>query len=107
MKRSANFLTVLMLSAVVILVANLSSAEAGGNCQAKLVDKSYDCNFTDNDFPPFSDCLVFATGGVSQYFDGLLGSTDYGCACDPKGSSFDKSSSTFECADSSSFFMLN
>jgi hypothetical protein len=107
MKRSANFLTVLMLSAVVILLANLSSAEAGGNCQAKLVGKSYDCNFTDNDFPPYSFCLEFGTGGVSQYFDVLLGSADYGCACDPTGSSFDKSSSTFECSDNVDPFSLN
>ena len=108
MKRSASFLTVLVLSAVAVLLANWSSAEAGGgNCEGKLVSKSYDCNFTDNDFPPYSFCLEFGTGGASRYFDVVLGSADYGCACDPTGSSFDESSSTFECSDNVDPFSLN
>jgi hypothetical protein len=97
-----------VLSAVTVLLANVWSAEAGpGNCEAKLADHSYDCNFKDNDFPPFSDCLEFVTGGVSQYFDGVLGPTDFGCACNASGSSFDKSPNSFECSDNSEAFSLN
>ncbi len=107
MKRSVMFLTVLVLSALTVLLANWSSAEAGGNCQFKLVGKSYDCNFNDNDYPPFSNCLEFGVGGVSQYFDGALGPTDFGCACNAEGSSFDKSPSSFECSDSTEAFSLN
>lgn len=107
MRRSVSFLTVLRLSAVTVLLFNLSSAEAGGNCEGKLVNNSYNCNFTDNDFPPFSDCLKFGTGGVSQYFDGILGPSDFGCACNASGSSFDKSPSSFECSDPNESFSLN
>jgi hypothetical protein len=105
MRRSVSFLTVLVLSAVMVLLANWSSAEAGGNCQGKLVGNSYDCNFKDNDFPPSSDCLEFTTGG--QYFDAVLGTAHYGCACDVAGGTFDKSPSTFECSDSGASFSLN
>jgi hypothetical protein len=64
MKRSISFLPVLMLSAVVTaLLANLSSAEAGGgNCQAKLAGNSYDCNLKFSDGPPETDCFGFRTG---------------------------------------------
>ncbi len=96
-----------MLSAVTVLLVNFSSVEAGGNCQAKLVGKSYDCNFTDNDFPPFTECWTFFTGGVSQYFDFDNGFADYGCACNPMGSSFDKSPSSFECSDNTAPFSIN
>jgi hypothetical protein len=64
MRRSISFLPVLMLSAVVaVLLANLSSAEAGGgNCQAKLAGNSYDCNLKFSDGPPETDCLVSGRG---------------------------------------------
>jgi|ERR1700722_7378507 len=107
MKRGVSFLTVLVLSAVTVVLANAWSAEAGGTCEGKLLNNSYDCNFNDNVFGPSSDCLEFGTGGVSQFFDGVLGTADYGCACDVAGGSFDRSSNTFECSDDGAPFSLN
>ena len=90
------------------LFANAPSAEAGGNCQAKLVGKSYDCNLNDNDFGPFTECWEFFTGGDSQYFDLDNGQTDFGCACDASGpSKFDHSADTFECSDSAAPYSYN
>ncbi|MGH7925299.1 MAG: hypothetical protein ACREQH_12000 [Candidatus Binatus sp.] len=111
MGRSIRLVGVAVFSAIVIGVfASSPSAEAMGNCQAKLVGNSYDCNFTDNNFPPFSNCYEFATGGESQYFD-LYHPIDWGCACDAKGSSnspsFNSSSNTFECSDDSAPFLVN
>ena len=100
MKRSDGFLTILMLSAALtVLLASSPGAEAAGNCQSKLVGKSYDCSFIDNDFAPFTECWDFFTGGFSQYFDFDNGFDEYGCACNPVGSSFNASPSAFECSD--------
>lgn len=101
MGRSTGLVVAAVFSAIVMgLFANSPSAEAGGNCQAKLVDKSYDCSFNDNDFAPFTQCWEFYTGGDSQYFDLDNGVGDYGCACDASGSSkFNHSANTFECSD--------
>jgi len=113
MKRSAIFLTVLMFCAMTLLLANWSSAEAGGgNCQGKLVGKSYDCNTKYSGVSPTSDCFEFETGGFSKNFDVIIdGLVDYGCSCDTTGSfnspSFDGSSSSFDCLSTSSGFLLN
>jgi hypothetical protein len=61
-----------------------NSAEASGNCEAKLVDKSYDCSFTDNTVPPSKNCAEFFTGGSSKFFDLNYAAFDWGCACDAK-----------------------
>jgi hypothetical protein len=114
MGRSTGLVAVAVFSAIVMgMFANSTSAEAKGNCQAALVGKSYNCSFTDNDFPPFQECWGFFTGGVSRYFDLNNGVDDYGCACDPTGSSnspsFDNSSNTFECSGSNNVtsFLFN
>jgi len=106
MKRSVSFPAVLMFSVVVtFLLANLSSAKAGGgNCQTKLAGNSYTCVVTFSDSPPADDCFEFATGGLSSLFDlhREEGDLDYGCACQTTGSSkspsFDASANAFECA---------
>jgi hypothetical protein len=113
MKRSAGFAAVLMLSAVVMfLLGNLSSAEAkGGNCQSKLVGKAYDCEVKDSEGSTGSGCIEFESGKISIDFDLLIGSDDYGCACDTTGSfkspKFDASSSSFECLSIAAGFLIN
>jgi hypothetical protein len=113
MRRSASFPAMLMFSVVVtFLLANLSRAEAGGgNCQGKLVGKSYDCNETYGEGFSDTNCYQFETGELSLDFDLFLGSADYGCACDTTGSykspSFDKSPSSFECLSTTAGFLIN
>lgn len=105
MRRSTSFLAVLMFSGVgTFLLANLSSAQAGGgNCQAKLVGKAYNCTLEQPTMPPQAACFEFVTGGLSANFDLVIapGGVDLGCACDATGSfkspSYDGSSSPFEC----------
>lgn len=102
MSRSTGFGVVALSAIVMALFANLSSAEAGGNCEAKLVGNSYDCKYV-NGGGPGTECLEFVTGGISIYFDAIYdGSVDFGCGCDSKGSvkspSFDASSDTYECS---------
>jgi hypothetical protein len=104
MKRSASFLAVVMSSLVVtFLLANLSSAEAGGgNCQDKLVGNSYNCTEKESTGGgTVSGCLTFETGGVSSNFDLVIEGEHYGCACDTTGSykspAYDSSSSAFGC----------
>lgn len=98
MQRWTGALAIAVLSGIILgLFIRLPYAEArGGNCAAKLVDNSYDCTLKENDNPPQTDCLEFLTGGTSQYFDLILDTGDWGCACDPTGSpnspSFDNSS---------------
>jgi hypothetical protein len=111
MGRSSGLVTAAVCSAILVgMFANLPSAEAKSTCQAKLVDNSYDCNFKDNDFPPFTECWTFVTGGVSQYFDLFNGFDDYGCGCNATGGfnspSYNESSSAFECSDHSAPFLL-
>ena len=112
MHRSAGFVVVAGFSAIVmVLFANSSYAERNRNCEAKIVNNSYDCTFEDNDFPAFTDCFEFVTGGTSQNFDLLDVTFDYGCACDATGSSdspsFNHSSSAFECTTSQAPFLFN
>jgi len=108
MSRSASFLAVLMFSA---LLTSWSSAEArGGNCQTKLVGKSYICTIK---FPGASEgpaCWEFETGGVSSEFDLVLNPAHYGCSCETKGpfkSPSFNSSSAFECVDSLTGFQFH
>jgi len=112
MIKSGSLTVVAVFFAVVMgLFANSPSAEAKGNCEAKVLNKSYDCEFQDNDFGTFSECWEFFDGGVSQYFDVENGFDDYGCACDPKGSFnstlFDSSSNALECSDEDEAFSYN
>ena len=109
MGRSSGLVVVAVFSAIVMgLFANSPSAQAGGNCQAKLVGKSYDCSINDNDYPSFTQCWDFFTGGDSQYFDLNNGQTDFGCACDASGpSKFNDSANTFECSDSAAPYSYN
>ena len=111
MSRITGFVVIAVCSAIVMaLIVNAPSAEAGGNCQAKLAGNSYECNFKDNDFPPFSYCFDFVTGGTSPDFDLHYSNVDSGCVCDATGSasspSFDNSSTKFDCVDTSGAFML-
>jgi hypothetical protein len=103
MRRSTIFLAVLMVCA---LFTNLSPAEAKtkkGNCEEALVTKSFTCDEKYSDGSSDTACYEFETGGVSENFDLFVDNTasDYGCACDTKGSSkspdFDASSSSFQC----------
>jgi hypothetical protein len=107
MVRSRILVTVAVCSAILVgLFANSPSAEAG-NCEAKLVNHSYNCVFQDNDFAPFTECWDIGTGGVSQYFD-MYNGVEYGCGCDATGSAnspkFNNSANTFECSDSEAPF---
>ena len=112
MRRSANFPTVLMLSAAATFVlATLSSAQAGGNCESKLAGHSYECTSADHELGMGSGCITVETGKVSAYFDFVFaGGADYGCVCDTTGSvaspSYDASSSSFECEESSGIYQI-
>lgn len=86
------------------LLAGSLPAAAGGNCQAKLVDKSFGCNVKFSNGPAKTDCFEFSALGLSQnfsVFDDFIG--NFGCACDtagsPKSPKFDGSPSSFECVD--------
>lgn len=103
MKRTTSCLAVLVFyTVVIILLTNSSSAQAkGGNCEDKIVGKSYNCTGKDSTGATVTGCLEFVSGGLSRDFDLLVGGNDYGCACDTTGSvkspSFDGSSSVFGC----------
>jgi len=104
MGRSASLLVMAMCSAFLMgLLASSPSAAAGGNCQAKLVDKSFACTVKISNGPAMTDCFEFTSGGVSQHFDFFDATGDFGCACDTTGSfnspKFDGSSDAFECVD--------
>ena len=110
MIRTTGFVVIAVCSAIVMgLIVNAPSVEAGGACQAKLAGHSYDCNFKDNMFPPFSFCFTFATGGFSPDFDLHYSGLDDGCVCDATGSarspSFGHSSTKFDCVDTTGGFM--
>ena len=102
MKISGWFLVVMFAAFAMGLVGNLSSAEAGGNCQDKLAGNAYDCVEKESNGMTADLCWEFETRGYSSNFDlYLAGSTDYGCGCVGTGSfkspKFDESSSKFEC----------
>lgn len=104
MSRSARVLAGTVFSAIVMLLfANLPSAQAGADCQSKLIGNTYNCTYTDNESNTSTECITFSTGGTSRYFDAVYdGTYDLGCACDASGSlgsaKFDASSDTFECS---------
>jgi hypothetical protein len=102
----------MLSAAVTVLLANLSSAEAkGGNCQSKLVGKSYVCNVKDSTGGTGSASIKFESGGISKDFDLLINSLfDHGCACNTTGSynspAFDGSSSSFGCLSVTEGFLI-
>jgi hypothetical protein len=95
---------------VMALLANSFSAQAAGNCQSKLVGKSYHCASNEEGIGPDSFTTTFNTGGASADFDMLLGGGDYACSCETTGSvsspSFDKSSSAFVCQSTFGFMAV-
>jgi hypothetical protein len=105
-RRSAGRLVRAVCSAVLMgLIASSPSAAAGGNCQAKLVGKSFACNIKSSNGPPTTDCFEFTTEGMSQHFDFFDSTNNFSCACDTTGSfkspSFDGSADAYECVDGS------
>ena len=90
-----------------------SPSALAGNCQAKLVFKSFACTIKYSDGSTSSECFEFTPEGEGpsanfSFFDNdnLFGSeSDFGCSCDVTGSfkkpSFDNSSSGFACDDGS------
>ena len=81
MQRPTGVAAVAGFSAIVMgLFARSPYAEAGGNCEAKLAGKSYNCSWVVSDGPSFTECDEFVTGGVSSFFDFLFSSMDWGCA---------------------------
>jgi hypothetical protein len=102
MRRSVSLLVVTFSVFAVSLLAMSFSANAGGNCQDKLVGNSYECNYVNSDGSSGTECISFGIGVLSDHFDaGYDGEDQYGCACDLKGSSkspsFDASSNTYQC----------
>ena len=82
-----------------------SPSGLAGNCQAKLVDKSFACTIKNSDGMTSTDCFEFTTTGPSAQFSFFDSKNLFGCTCDITGSlkspSFDNSSSAFECDDGS------
>jgi len=87
------------------LLAGSPCAFAGGNCQAKLVGKSFACSIKSSNAAPSTNCFEFSTEGESQHFDFFDNINNFSCACDTTGSykspKFDASSDSFECSDES------
>lgn len=124
MKRIASVLSALflLLTATVAFSGPYSSnqpeaiapdSSSSGNCQTKLGNNAYDCNFASSFGSPFTDCFQFESPGmVSSHFDllvsGLMGTL--GCSCDPTGSltnpQFNGSPNAFDCVgtDGSGFY---
>ena len=100
-------LTVLSLAIVSIFVLGLLiaplAALAGGNCDAKLANKSFACTIKNSDGIVSSDCWEFTPTGPSAQFNFFDSKGLFGCTCDVSGTfkspSFDNSSSAFECDD--------
>lgn len=64
MQRPTGVAAVAVFSAIVMgLFARSPYAEAGGNCEAKLAGKSYNCSWVVSDGPSFTECDEFVTGG--------------------------------------------
>jgi hypothetical protein len=91
-----------------VLLANSSTAQAGGNCQTKLVGKSYTCIEEDSVDTTETFGAEFETGGVSSDFDLYYGAADYGCTCETNGSfsspSFDDNGTKFECVGDGNYW---
>jgi hypothetical protein len=97
-----------IVSAFAMLLANSFPAEAAGNCQGKLVGKFYTCTNAQEGFATGTICAAFVTGGISENFDMMFGSADYGCTCYATGTAkkpaYDSSSSSFSCIEESTDF---
>jgi hypothetical protein len=95
---------------VMVLLAS-SLSEAAGNCQSKLLGKTYNCTVEDQDFGEDAFTFVFKTGGFSRNFDLFIDSAEYGCSCNTTGSvgspKFNSSSSNFECISTNDAYLIN
>jgi len=102
MAKSPALCATAMLCALAGLLACSASALAG-NCQAKLVDKSFACTIKTSDGTTSTDCWEFTPEGPSANFSFFDAKHDFGCACDVTGKfkkpSFDNSASGFACDD--------
>jgi hypothetical protein len=102
MRRSIGLVVAIFLAFAMSLLAASFPANAGGNCQDKLVGNSYECTFTTDGAGGYTACYSFITGGMSTEFDLEYNGEDYyACTCDAviKGKlvAFNGSSSKFEC----------
>jgi hypothetical protein len=104
-KRVSLFVIAMSSALLMSLLAGSRFAVAGGNCQAKLVGKSFGCQVKFSNGPAKTDCFEFNAGGVSQYFYFFDQIGNFGCACDTtasfKSPKFDGSSDAYECVDDS------
>ncbi|MGO8802935.1 hypothetical protein [Candidatus Binatus sp.] len=93
------------------LLANSFSAQAGGNCQSKLVGNTYNCDQSEQGFAGGPFTAEFETGGYSEYFDMFIDAAEYGCACNTTGSvgspKYDSSSSDFGCISLLTGYFIN
>lgn len=105
MAKSPALCAAVMLCTLAGLLPGSTSALAG-NCQAKLVFKSFACTIKNSDGTTSTDCWEFFTNeGPSVNFGFFDSKNGFGCACDVTGKfkkpSFDNSSSGFACDDGS------
>ena len=104
MPKSHALCAAVMLCMLAGLLACSPSALAG-NCQAKLVDKSFACTIKTSDGTTSTDCFEFSAEGPSANFSFFDFTKAFGCTCDATGSfkkpSFDNSSDAFACDDGS------
>jgi hypothetical protein len=106
MRRSNGLSTAAICSALLMsLLAGSPCAAGGGNCQAKLVGKSFGCSIKSSNAVPSTNCFEFSTEGESQHFDFFDNINNFSCACDTTGffksPKFDSSPSSWECSDDS------
>jgi hypothetical protein len=104
MAKSLGLCSAVMFCALAGLLACSPSALAG-NCQAKLVDKSFACTIKHSDGATSTDCFEFTTTGPSATFSFFDLTNLFGCTCGVTGSfkspKFNNSSSAFACDDGS------
>jgi hypothetical protein len=113
MGRTRSFLSLGIVSSLVLGFIIPSAALAGGNCQNKFVEvdgvpPGFTCTVKFSNGSSMTECWTFAQGTLSKYFDIFTENTEtdldhYGCACGTTGSfkspKFNSSSNTFECDD--------
>jgi hypothetical protein len=109
-KGKIHFTGVIVSAFVTALLANSFSAQAAGNCQSKLVGKSFNCEWNEKGGGPEPITVEFETGGLSADFDMSFGGGDYGCTCETTGSlsspSYDRSSSAFVCESNFDYMVV-
>jgi len=107
----------LCATAMLCILAGLlacSASALAGNCQAKLVFKSFACTIKYSDGTTATDCWEFITNegpsanfGFFDHQNVFDANNPFGCACDVTGSfkspSFDNSPSAFACDDGSGY----